>query len=48
MSEDAYYELFIGNFPENIEEIEKELLEEEYHQITFDEYMKNIKVLTKK
>ena len=48
MSEDAYYELFIGNFPENIEEIEKELFEEEYHQITFDEYMKNIKVLTKK
>lgn len=48
MSEDAYYELFIGNFPENIEEIEKELFEEEYHQITFDEYLENIKVLTKK
>lgn len=48
MSEDAYYELFIGNFPENIEKIEKELFEEEYHQITFDEYLESIKVLIKK
>lgn len=48
MSEDAYYELFIGNFPDNIDEIEKELFEVEYHQITFDEYLEKIKVLTKK
>lgn len=49
MSRNYFSLLTISRFPDNMDEIREKLIEdEEYHQITFDEYMKRQKVLIKK